>query len=166
MEWVPDCSVAHSSAEVMGSNPRICTNWKSIRLMRWRLFLIRNITTTERQMRTKEWIVGQLGGKKRIRECIPFLLWSIWIPPCSHSFGKREWAGEIQGPCLRSVGFGFLPAPFLKAPPLFRSALWINNPMKSTQSITSPTVNKTSVYVWVLTVSLTAELTKRRIPLR
>lgn len=62
----------------------------------------------------------------------------------------RDWKREMQAPCLRSVGFGSVPAPFLKASP---SDFWVNNPKKSTQSTTSPTVNETSVCVWVKTVS-------------
>lgn len=94
------------------------------------------------------------GGKAWITERVPFVLWSIWIPlhvliPLERERKEeKERRRETQAPCLRSVGFDFLPAPFLKASP---SAFWVNNPKKSTQSTTSPTVNETSVYVRVKT---------------
>lgn len=99
-----------------------------------------------------------LGRKKKewITEHVLFILWSIWIPlhvlvPLERERERmRDWKRETQAPCLRSMGFGSLPAPFLKASP---SASWVNNPKKSTQSTTSPTVNETLVYVWVKTVS-------------
>lgn len=66
-------------------------------------------------------------------------------PPCSHSIGKRtkEWETErerCRDPVLGLWGLVLCLAPSESFP----FAFWVNNPKKSTQTTTSPTVNENS----------------------
>lgn len=131
---------------------------KFVKCIPWKTCMSHKVVTIELNYNKGSAKQGNIfwtfGQKKRMNPSPISSLIHMDPPPCSCSTGKRErmrdWKREMQAPCLRSVGFGSLPAPFLKASP---SAFWVNNPKKSTQSTASPTVNETSVYVWVKTVS-------------